>query len=105
MFLGTLRTSIDLLDYRKGEEDKREAQRTAPRQLDKVQLLALLWPRDVRRDEGVHEGLKVGPPPLRERVADLPLVVDALACELRADGREALVQPRLEAFDLFDVVR
>jgi hypothetical protein len=59
----------------------------------------------VRRDERVHEGLKVGAPPLRERVADLPLVVDALACELRADGRKALVQPSLEAFNLLDFLR
>jgi hypothetical protein len=54
----------------------------------------------MRRDEGIHECLEVGSPPLRKRVADLPLVVDALACELRADWRKALVQPCLEAFDL-----
>jgi hypothetical protein len=74
--------------------------RTAARQLDKVELLALFWSRDVRGDEGVHERLKVGAPPLRQCVADLPLVVDALACELCADGCEALVQAGLEAFDL-----
>jgi hypothetical protein len=33
-------------------------------------------------------------------VANLPLIVDAFACELRADWCEALVQPGLEAFDL-----
>jgi hypothetical protein len=54
----------------------------------------------MRGDEGVHECLEVGSPPLGKSVADLPLVVDTLACELRADRREALVQPRLEAFDL-----
>ncbi len=75
-------------------------QRTAAWQLDEVQLLALLRPRDVRGDEGVHEGLEVGAPPLCQRVADLPFIVDSLACELRADGCEALVQTRLEAFDL-----
>lgn len=51
-------------------------------------------------DEGVHEGLEVGTPPLGQGVADLPLVVDALAGELRADGGEALVQAGLEASDL-----
>jgi hypothetical protein len=68
--------------------------------LDEVQLLALLRPVDVRWDEGVHEGLEVGPPPLRQCVADYPLVIDTLARELCADWCEALVQPRLEAFDL-----
>jgi hypothetical protein len=59
--------------------------RTAARQLDKVELLALFWSRDVRGDEGVHERLKVGAPPL---------------CQCVADGCEALVQAGLEAFDL-----
>jgi hypothetical protein len=54
----------------------------------------------MRGDERVHESLEVGSPPLRKSVADLPFVVDALACELRANWRKALVQPRLEAFDL-----
>ena len=53
----------------------------------------------MRGDERIHERFEVGAPPLRQRVADLPLVVDALAGELRADGREALVQPCFEAFD------
>jgi hypothetical protein len=73
---------------------------TAARELDEVELLTLLRPGDMRRTEGVHEGLEVGPPPLRQCVADQPLVVDALARKLCADGREALVQSRLEAFDL-----
>lgn len=51
------------------------------------------------RDEGVHEGLEVGPPPLREAVADLP-VARLLALAEPADGRQALVQARLEALDL-----
>jgi hypothetical protein len=51
-------------------------------------------------DEGVHERLEVGPPPLRKRVADSPFVVYALARELCADRRKALVQPGLETFDL-----
>lgn len=73
---------------------------TAARKLDKVELFTLLWPCDMGGDEGVHEGLEVGSPPLRKRVADLPLVIDALARELCSDWRKALVQPRLEAFDL-----
>lgn len=86
-----------------GEEGSGE-ERTTPGQLDKVQLLALLWPRDVRRNEGVHERLEVGAPPLRESIADLPLIVDALACKLRTDRRKALVQPRFETFDLLNVL-
>jgi hypothetical protein len=73
---------------------------TAARKLDEVELLTLLWPGDVRGDEWVHECLEVGSPPLRKCVSNLPLIVDALACELRADWCKALVQPGLEAFDL-----
>jgi hypothetical protein len=36
---------------------------------------------------------------LRKRVADLPFIVDAFTCELRADWCKALIQPRLEALD------
>lgn len=54
----------------------------------------------MRRDEGVHECLEVGSPPLRQRVADLPLIVDTLTGELCADGSKALVQARLEALYL-----
>lgn len=67
--------------------------RTAAGKLDEIELLALLRPRDVRRDKWVHEGLEIGSPPLRQCVADLPFIVDAFACELGADWREALVQP------------
>jgi hypothetical protein len=77
-----------------------KVQHTPTRELDEVDLLALLRPVDVRWDEGVHERLEVWPPPLRQRIANHPLIVDALACELCADWCEALVQPRLEAFDL-----
>ena len=69
-------------------------------QVDQVELLALLGPGDVRGQERVHEGLEVGPPPLRQAVAHLPLVVDGVARELVADGREALIEARLEARDL-----
>ena len=54
----------------------------------------------MRWDERVHEGLEIWPPPLRQCVTNLPLVVDAFASELRAYRRKALVQPGLEAFDL-----
>ena len=57
----------------------------------------------MRRNKRIHERLKVRPPPLRKRIPNLPLVVDALARKLRADRRKALVQPRLEALDLVDL--
>jgi hypothetical protein len=75
-------------------------QRTAARKLDEVELLTLLRPGNMRRDERIHECFKVGPPPLRQRVANLPLVVYTLASELCADWCKALIQPRLEALDL-----
>ena len=53
----------------------------------------------MRGNEWVHEGLEVRSPPLRKRVADLPFIVDAFTCELRADWCKALIQPRLEALD------
>jgi hypothetical protein len=37
---------------------------------------------------------------LRKRIANAPLVVDALAGKLGANRRKALVQPGLEALDL-----
>jgi len=78
---------------------ERPAPRTGLGQLDKVEFLALLGPSDVRGDERIHEGLEVGPPPLREAVADLP-VAGLLALAQPAHGRQPLVQPRLEARDL-----
>jgi hypothetical protein len=97
MFFGTLSTSANVVSI--GFYSGRN-QHTATGKLDEVELLALLGPGDMRRDERVHEGLEIGSPPLRQCVANLPLVVNALACELRANWCEALVQPRLEAFDL-----
>lgn len=76
------------------------ARLTAAWELDKVQLLTLLRPGDVRGDEWVHEGFEVGSPPLRKCVADLPLIVHTLACELCANWCKALIQSSLEAFDL-----
>lgn len=75
-------------------------ERTAARKLDEVELLALLRPGDMGRDERVHERLEVGAPPLCQCVANHPLVIDTLSCELRANWCKALVQPGLEALDL-----
>jgi hypothetical protein len=83
-----------------GSLEAKGSRRTATWKLYEVELLTLLRARDVCRDKWVHERLEVGPPPLRQCVTDLPLVVDAFACELGADGRETLVEPRLEALDL-----
>ncbi len=54
----------------------------------------------MRRDERIHERLKVRPPPLCKRVAHLPLIVDTFACELCTNWGQSLVQPCFEAFDL-----
>lgn len=54
----------------------------------------------MRWDKWVHESLEIRPPPLRQGVTDLPLLIDALAAELGADGGQPLVQPHLEAFYL-----
>lgn len=78
--------------------------RTSPRQLNEIQLLALLRPRHVRRNKRVHERLKVGSPPLCERVTNLPLIVHALAGELASDGGKPFVQTGLETFELAFVV-
>ncbi len=64
-----------------------------------IQLLALLRPCDVGGQEGVHESFEIGPPPLRQGVADLPFVVDVGARELGADGGKALVEAEFEAGD------
>ena len=56
--------------------------RTALRQLNKIQLLALLRSSHMSRVEWIHERFEVGPPPLSERVCNLPLVIDTLAREL-----------------------
>jgi hypothetical protein len=50
-------------------------------------------------DEGIHEGLEVGSPPLSKCIANLPLIVYTLARELGPHWRKALVQPRLESLD------
>lgn len=54
----------------------------------------------MRGYEWVHECLEIRTPPLRKSIANLPLVVDALAGELGADRCQPFVQPGLEALDL-----
>jgi hypothetical protein len=54
----------------------------------------------MRRDEGIHKRLEIRAPPLRKRIADLPLIINALTRELRAHRSKPLIQPRLEALNL-----
>lgn len=77
------------------------AELTLLRQLDIIKLLALLRPGHMCRDKRVHERLEIWPPPLRQRLANLPLALCAYARELIAHRRESLVQSGLETFDLF----
>lgn len=51
------------------------------------------------RDEGVHEGLEVRSPPLRQTIANLP-IAGLLALAQPTDRGQPLVQPRFEAVDL-----
>lgn len=76
-------------------EGKARQIHTGLRQLDKVKLLALLGARDMGGDEGVHEGLEVGSPPLSQAIAHLP-VASFLALAESTDGRQALVQACFE---------
>lgn len=100
MFLGTLSTSVGTRVSKKCRCCcEAFYKRTALGQLDKVKLLAFLWPSHMRRDKGVHEGLKVGPPPLGQAIANLP-VSRLLTLADAADGGEALVEAGLEPFDL-----
>jgi len=81
------------------------------RHLHEEKFLAFFRLRDVGRYERVHECFKVGPPPLGEAVADLPVVADPVcAVELLGLfwGREADVEEAFEAVDFvfawFEVV-
>lgn len=56
------------------------------------------------RQERVHERLEIRTPPLRECVADFPILVHSFSGKLRADRRETLVQSLLESFDLVIVM-
>ena len=48
----------------------------------------------------VHERLKTGSPPLRNRISNLPLIVDTLARELGPGWCQAVVETRFKAFNL-----
>lgn len=60
-------------------------------QLNEIQFLTLLRPRHMSRKERIHESLEIRPPPLRERITDLPILVHALTRELRSDRSQTLV--------------
>src|SRR6478609_4905190 len=53
----------------------------------------------MRRDEWIHKGFEVGPPPLGQAVAYLP-VASLLALSQTADGCQSLIKSRLETLDL-----
>ncbi len=74
--------------------------RTLSGKLNKVQLLTLLRPRNMRGNKRVHKRLEIRPPPLRKRIPNLPLLIDALSRELIARGSQPLVQPHLEPLHL-----
>jgi hypothetical protein len=59
--------------------------------LDKVQLLAFLRSSNMRWDERVHEGLEIRSPPLRQRITNLPLLIDTLATKLRTNRSQAFI--------------
>jgi hypothetical protein len=71
---------------------------------NEIQLLALLGTGDMCRKEWVHEGLKVGSPPLRKSVADFPVIINTFAGELRSNWCKALIQPLLETFNFIVLV-
>ena len=50
----------------------------------------------MRRDKRVHKRLEIRPPPLRQRVRNLPFIIHALPRELAANWRQSLIQPVLE---------
>lgn len=56
------------------------------------------------RDEGIHESLKVGSPPLGKSFANLPFAFVAVVGELIARGSESFVQADLEALNLVGIV-
>lgn len=101
MFLGTLRTSAYVLEICGFEYDFMNL--TLSWKLDEIQLLALLRPSDMRWDEWVHEGLEIRSPPLRKRITNLPLLINALTTELRTNRCQTLIQSHLEPLNLIIV--
>lgn len=65
--------------------------------MNKVQLLALLGPCDMCWNKRIHEGLKVGPPPLSKTLADLP-VSSFLSLADATHGGKSLIESELEPF-------
>lgn len=54
----------------------------------------------MRGKKGIHERFEIRPPPLRQRIPNLPFsIIDPFAGELGADGREAFIEAELKAFD------
>jgi hypothetical protein len=47
----------------------------------------------------IHKGLEIRPPPLRQRITDLPVFIDAFPRELGSYRRETLVQTLLKSFN------
>lgn len=54
-------------------------------------------------NEWVHERLEIRSPPLTQRIANDPLIIDAFARELASHRGKTLVQPLLEALGLLIV--
>lgn len=92
MFFGTLRTSAGATGQQAARASDWIGQGRLTRlgQLNDVEFLALLGTGAVGGDERVHEGLKVGAPPLGEAVADIPVPL-GLAVAQAADGSQTLV--------------
>jgi hypothetical protein len=79
---------------------RRDGIRTLSWQLNKIELLALFRPCNMRRNERVHESFKVRSPPLRQRVSNFPFPIDSLSGKLISDRRQPLIQPLLESINL-----
>lgn len=56
------------------------------------------------RQKRVHKSLKIGAPPLRQRIAYFPVFVYAFTTELGADGGQTFVQSGFEAGDFVVVM-
>ena len=54
----------------------------------------------MRRAEWIHERLEIRSPPLRDRVCNLPLIIDTFTRELSPRRRQALIEARFETFNL-----
>ncbi len=50
----------------------------------------------MRWDERVHESLEIRSPPLRQRITNLPLLINTLATELCTNRSQSLIKSHLE---------